>query len=59
MLQARQKLKGDDADAGELGAEGEQEEPEGAAEREYEFDPERVVTRSAGRRGWLRDADRQ
>jgi transposase len=59
LRKARQKLKGDDADAGELGAEGEQEEPEGAAEREYEFDPERVVTRSAGRRGWLRDADRQ
>ena len=34
-------------------------EPEATAEREYEFDPERIVTRSAGRRGWLREADRQ
>ena len=34
-------------------------EAETEAEREYEFDPERIVTRSAGRRGWLRDASRQ
>lgn len=54
---ARQKLKGDDADASELSDQGEHQEP--TREREYEFDPEEVVTRSAGRRGWLRDADRQ
>ena len=52
---ARQKLKGD---AG--GHEpGEDAEPAAEREREYEFDPERVVTRAAGRRGWLRDAERQ
>jgi hypothetical protein len=34
-------------------------EPEAQAEREYEFDPEEIVTRDAGRRGWLREADRQ
>jgi transposase len=55
LRQARQKLKGD-ADAQELG---EETEPPAESEREYEFDPERIVTRSAGRRGWLRDADRQ
>jgi transposase len=54
---ARQKLKGDDGDASQLSDQGEHQEP--AREREYEFDPEDVVTRSAGRRGWLRDADRQ
>jgi transposase len=56
LRRARQKLNGDEESSGELG---EQEEPEDAPEREYEFDPERVVMRSAGRRGWLRDADRQ
>ena len=30
-----------------------------AAEREYEFDPEQIVTHTAGRRGWLRVAARQ
>jgi transposase len=59
LRRARQRLKGDDADAGELKGEGEQQEPAGSAEREYEFDPEQMVTRSAGRRGWLREADRQ
>jgi transposase len=59
LRRARQKFKGDDADAGELKGEGEQQEPAGPVEREYEFDPEQVVTRSAGRRGWLREADRQ
>lgn len=34
-------------------------EPEAQAEREYEFDREEIVTRVAGRRGWLREADRQ
>jgi transposase len=52
---ARQKLEGD-AGRPQLG---EQEEPQAESEREYEFDPERIVTRSPGRRGWLRDADRQ
>jgi Transposase domain (DUF772) len=55
LRQARKKLSGDaDAEEVEEGV-----EPEGSAEREYEFDPERIVTRSAGRRGWLREADRQ
>jgi transposase len=53
--QARQKLNGDEADAEKLGQETEQN----AAQREYEFDPERVVTRSSGRRGWSREAERQ
>jgi transposase len=52
---AGQKLKGD-AGAGELD---EDAEPSAEAEREYEFDPERMVTRSPGRRGWLREAERQ
>ena len=59
LRRARRKLRGDEKSSDGLGAEGEQEKPEGAAEREYEFDPERVVMRSPGRRGWLRDADRQ
>jgi transposase len=55
LRQAREKLRGD-ADAEEAEENG---EPEATADREYEFDPERIVTRSAGRRGWLREADRQ
>src|SRR5262249_43977175 len=56
LRRARQRLRGDEESSGEFG---EREEPEDAPEREYELNPERVVTRSAGRRGWLRDADRQ
>jgi transposase len=56
LRRARQKLKSDEESSGELG---ELEKPKTTPERKYEFDPERVVTRSAGRRGWLRDADRQ
>jgi transposase len=36
-------------------------EPEGEAVSEpgYEFDPERIIARVQGRKGWLRDAERQ
>jgi transposase len=56
LRQARKKLGGDESDGEELG-DGPAAEVE--AEREYEFDPERIVTRASGRKGWLRDADRQ
>jgi hypothetical protein len=55
LRQARQKLK-DDADAQELG---EDAEPHAEAEREYEFDAERIVARVQAREGWLREAHRQ
>ena len=44
---------------------GESEEPAGETEvqapgePEFEFDPERIVARVQGRKGWLRDAERQ
>jgi transposase len=53
--QARRKLKGD---AGEQEP-GRDAEQHAGSDREYEFDPERIVARSPGRRGWLREADRQ
>jgi hypothetical protein len=34
-------------------------EPEASCEPEYEFDAERIIARSQGRKGWLRDAERQ
>jgi transposase len=54
--QVAKKLKGDEESPGGLG---DQAEAASQAECEYEFDPERVVTRSAGRRSWLREANRQ
>ena len=33
----------------------EESEPEGSAEPEFEFDPERIAARVQGRKGWLRD----
>ncbi|MGZ4288424.1 MAG: hypothetical protein ACXVHB_28695, partial [Solirubrobacteraceae bacterium] len=30
-----------------------------SAEPEFEFDPERILARVQGRKGWLRDAERQ
>jgi transposase len=56
LRRARQKLESDEKNSGELG---EPAQPETTPERKYEFDPEQVVNRSVGRRGWLRDADRQ
>jgi transposase len=51
---ARQKLRGGE------GSEGSGEgEPEASSEPEYEFDSERIIARSQGRKGWLRDAERQ
>jgi transposase len=52
---AKRKLAGDND------AEGLAEEPEAeaSAEPELEFDPERIVARTQGRKGWLREADRQ
>ena len=37
----------------------EEPEPEASAGPEFEFDPERIVARVQGRKGWLRDAERQ
>jgi transposase/uncharacterized short protein YbdD (DUF466 family) len=34
-------------------------ELEGSLAPEYEFDPERIIARTQGRKGWLRDAERQ
>jgi transposase len=47
--------------AGENEGENRVEEPEPAApaDPEYEFDPERILARVQGRKGWLRDAERQ
>jgi transposase len=56
LRQARKKLSADQGDGEEAG---EEAEPKTERGREYEFDPERIVTRSSGRRGWLRDAERQ
>jgi transposase len=56
--QARQRPRRDDADAEELG-----EEPEARAqaaeEVPLEFDAERIVARTQGREGWLREGKRQ
>ena len=52
---AKRKLAGEHEGA-ELA---EEPEPEGSAEPEFEFDPERIVARVQGRKGWLRDAERQ
>ena len=35
------------------------EEPEAREEPEFEFDEERIVARTQGREGWLREARRQ
>ncbi len=47
--------------AGENEGEELAEEPrvEAPAEPEFEFDPERILARVQGRKGWLRDAERQ
>ena len=37
----------------------EEPEAEASAEPEFEFDPERILARVQGRKGWLRDAERQ
>ena len=52
---ARQKLQGDGGGQ-ELG---EDAKPDAESEREYEFDPERIVARTQGREGWRREAHRQ
>ena len=51
--QARRNL------AGENEGEDRAEEPEASAGSEFQFDPERIVARVQGRKGWLRDAERQ
>jgi transposase len=54
---ARRKLAGENENEGEeLVEETEVEEP---PEPEFEFDPERILARVQGRKGWLRDAERQ
>ena len=51
---AKQKLRGE-----ELVSHEPQAEREAASEPAYEFDPERILARVQGRKGWLRDAERQ
>jgi transposase len=51
---AKQKLRGE-----ELVSHEQQAEREAVSEPEYEFDPERILARVQGRKGWLRDAERQ
>ncbi|MBV8947856.1 MAG: transposase [Solirubrobacterales bacterium] len=53
--QAGRKLAGE-SESEELG---EETEVEASADPEFEFDPERIVARVQGRKGWLRDAERQ
>jgi transposase len=55
FAQAKQRL-GHDRDAC---SEGSPEEPEPREEPECEFDEERIVARTQGREGWLREARRQ
>ncbi len=44
---------------GEAGSEVSGEAEPEASGPEYEFDPEQIIARSQGRKGWLRDAERQ
>jgi transposase len=53
--QARRTLAGEN-ESEELTEETEVEAPAGP---EFEFDPERILARVQGRKGWLRDAERQ
>ncbi len=52
---AKRKLVGGN-EGEELAAES---ECEASAEPKFEFDPERILARVQGRKGWLRDAERQ
>jgi transposase len=45
--------------AGEDGPLGEEREAKASAGPGFAFDPERIVARTQGRKGWLREADRQ
>ena len=56
---ARRKLAGEHEALGEGEELGEVPEAEASAGPEFEFDPGRIVARTQGRKGWLRDADRQ
>jgi transposase len=53
--EAKRKLAGEN-EGEELGGE---PEAEPSAERGFEFEAERIVARTQGRKGWLRDAERQ
>jgi hypothetical protein len=61
--QARKRLRNDDADAQEPGeepaAEAAEELPVEAEEVPLEFDAPRIVARTQGREGWLREGKRQ
>jgi transposase len=58
FAQAKQRLR--DRDGGqEPEGEGSREEPDARAQPEFEFDEQRIVARTQGREGWLRDARRQ
>ena len=50
---ARLKLAGESEELAE------ETEVQASADPEFEFDPERILARVQGRKGWLRDAERQ
>ena len=56
--QAKQRPRRDDGGQQPV-SEGSDEEPEARAEPQYEFDEQRIVARTQGREGWLREARRQ
>ena len=59
FTQAKQRRRRDRVGDQELSGEGPPEEPESREEPEFEFDEERIVARTQGREGWLREARRQ
>ena len=58
FAQAKQRLRRD-APAVRAPEEASPEQPEPRPEPEFEFDEERIVARTQGREGWLREARRQ
>jgi transposase len=59
FAQVKRRLRGGRSDGEEPVGEGSDAEPEARAQPEYEFDEERIVARTQGREGWLREARRQ
>jgi transposase len=59
FAQVKRRLRGGRSDGEERVGEGSDEEPEARAQPEYEFDEERIVARTQGREGWLREARRR
>jgi transposase len=59
FAQVNRRLRRDRTDGQDPAGEGSDEEPESRAQPEFEFDEERIVARTQGREGWLREARRQ